>query len=382
MNKITLTFKKTLKSKTVVMLLLFGVSFVSIAQESVVGINTLAPDPSAALEVFSNSKGFLPPRLTTEQRDAMNSQPAGLIIYNSDLNCLQYWNGAKWIGQCSDSVSVVFVDCSTGIVSGEFVSGLVMTAENKLTVSVIVTEVGPWNAFSDVVNGISFSGNGTFNALGPQKITLTATGTPSEGGDFNFVIKMDTSVCTKVITFDTPLSAPDLTAERTGLNLPYTSSGSIKKGTVNGLSVSATFSDYTNIKINSGNYIQCGVNVATSGWWMGSAPFSSSMKIKFNRPVSNLKVFQNGFNKGESVSYVLKLYGIKVPGNIKLSTAYSQHCNNNFTVSGTIITNTSSFTTPYGALYNVGGVWFDEIVITHNGVGSGSVFDFYLGSAI
>ena len=39
-----------------------------LAQQSV-GVNTTNPDPSAALDVQSNSKGMLIPRLTTAQRN-------------------------------------------------------------------------------------------------------------------------------------------------------------------------------------------------------------------------------------------------------------------------------------------------------------------------
>jgi hypothetical protein len=44
------------------------------------GIGTTTPDPSAQLEVSSTSKGFLPPRMTTEQRDAIIDPADGLVI--------------------------------------------------------------------------------------------------------------------------------------------------------------------------------------------------------------------------------------------------------------------------------------------------------------
>lgn len=377
-----MNLEKTTRIKTVVVLLLFGINFSIFAQEGSTGINTLTPNAAAALEVFSTSKGFLPPRLTTIQRDSINPKPAGLMIYNIDLNCIQYWNETKWIGQCSNFAGGLFEDCSAGIVSGFFGKDVVMTAENTLTVSVIVTELGPWSAFSEVVNGISFSGSGIFNSEGKQNITLTATGTAIADGDFGFVLNMDTSVCTKVITFIAPPPGPDLTASRTGLRLAYTSDGSIIKGTVSGLPVSATFSSFANISAINYTGTECGVNVLPDVWRLGSKETPSSMTIKFNRSVSNLKVFQNAISNKESVSYVLKLNGVVVPGKIQLSTAYRQNCNNNFEVIGTKITNITFLVSgSIGALYNVGDTWFDEITIIHNGEGMGSTFGFYLGSA-
>jgi hypothetical protein len=63
-----------------------------------VGISTtsITPDASSILELRSNSAGFLPPRLTRTERDAIISPATGLIIYNSTTNRLNYYNGSEW----------------------------------------------------------------------------------------------------------------------------------------------------------------------------------------------------------------------------------------------------------------------------------------------
>ncbi|MFN3639609.1 MAG: hypothetical protein ACK4UK_01700, partial [Flavobacterium sp.] len=68
-----------------------------------VGIGTTAPDASAILELESENRGFLPPRLTTAQRDLISSPAAGLVIYNITVNCLQWWNGTGWYDACEGS---------------------------------------------------------------------------------------------------------------------------------------------------------------------------------------------------------------------------------------------------------------------------------------
>jgi len=55
-----------------------------------------ANNTSAALEVRSTTKGFLPPRMTTTQRDAIASPAAGLVIYNTTTNVLNFYNGSAW----------------------------------------------------------------------------------------------------------------------------------------------------------------------------------------------------------------------------------------------------------------------------------------------
>jgi len=60
-----------------------------------------APAPSAMLEVESQSKGFLPPRMTTQERDAIDSPVAGLVIFNSESNCMEYYRGGGvWYSMC------------------------------------------------------------------------------------------------------------------------------------------------------------------------------------------------------------------------------------------------------------------------------------------
>lgn len=61
-----------------------------------VGIGTTSPSSKAALDVVSTTKGFLPPRMTTTQRDAISSPDAGLIIYNTTSNKLNFYNGSAW----------------------------------------------------------------------------------------------------------------------------------------------------------------------------------------------------------------------------------------------------------------------------------------------
>jgi hypothetical protein len=60
------------------------------------GIGTATPDSKAALDVTSTTKGFLPPRMTTAERDAIVSPTAGLVLYNSTTNKLQVRTNTAW----------------------------------------------------------------------------------------------------------------------------------------------------------------------------------------------------------------------------------------------------------------------------------------------
>jgi hypothetical protein len=60
------------------------------------GFGTATPDAKAALDVTSTTQGFLPPRMTTAQRDAIVSPTAGLVLYNSTTNKLQVRTNTAW----------------------------------------------------------------------------------------------------------------------------------------------------------------------------------------------------------------------------------------------------------------------------------------------
>jgi hypothetical protein len=66
---------------------------VIIAAETSGAGNAGTPQARAALEINSTTKGMLTPRLNTSQRDAMgNSLNEGLLIYNTDTDCFEFWD--------------------------------------------------------------------------------------------------------------------------------------------------------------------------------------------------------------------------------------------------------------------------------------------------
>lgn len=53
-------------------------------------------DASAFVQINSTTKGFLPPRMTTAQRDAISSPASGLIIYNTTTGKLNVRGASAW----------------------------------------------------------------------------------------------------------------------------------------------------------------------------------------------------------------------------------------------------------------------------------------------
>ncbi|WP_419868772.1 hypothetical protein [Chryseobacterium sp. CT-SW4] len=80
------------------------------------------------------------------------------------------------------------LSCSGASVQGTFYSGVATTTANTITVPVTVSQAGPWTASTNTVNGISFSGSGTFAGTGTYNMVLYATGTPTSGGTNAYTI--------------------------------------------------------------------------------------------------------------------------------------------------------------------------------------------------
>ena len=62
-----------------------------------IGVSTANINPSAQLDVTSTTKGFLPPRMTTTQRNAIVSPASGLVIFNTTTNSLEYKSSTGWV---------------------------------------------------------------------------------------------------------------------------------------------------------------------------------------------------------------------------------------------------------------------------------------------
>lgn len=80
-----------------------------INENGAVGINATSINQSAVLEVSSNTKGFLPPRMTTTQKNAIGSPTPGLIVYDTTLQKLCVRVAAAWDSLTPFSTPAVFL---------------------------------------------------------------------------------------------------------------------------------------------------------------------------------------------------------------------------------------------------------------------------------
>ncbi len=116
MSGIILPLKNLLLRVGASMLLLL-VAITSIAQNAGsenVGIGTTKPDVSAILDLTSNSKGLLIPRMTLAQRGNIKSPANGLMVYQTDFFAgFYFFDGATWKGLYARSADGAVITSTT-----------------------------------------------------------------------------------------------------------------------------------------------------------------------------------------------------------------------------------------------------------------------------
>ncbi|GAA3621682.1 hypothetical protein GCM10022397_04290 [Flavivirga jejuensis] len=227
-----------------------------------VGIGTTTPDPSSILDITSTTQGFLPPRMTEIQRDAITSPAEGLFIYNTDSKCFQYYKGMVW-SDCLSGPQVNKLDCSSINVNGAYGTGLTLNSINTITIDVVVNSYDTYNISTNTVNGYSFSASGSFSSLGVNTITLIGSGTPLAIQTDTFTIDFigTTSTCNIDITVTGVLANC----------LEYFNTGSTTDGIYSidpdGTGGNAPYDCYCNMTSNGGGWTLVFNHNTAGGYW-------------------------------------------------------------------------------------------------------------------
>ena len=346
-----------------------------------VGIGTSSP--RGALDInkpITNNMGLVLPT-NANANNIINplggNVVPGTIIYDSTKDCVRLYKGTNvWSGCLSETASggpaagvVATLDCNNATHNGVLTNGI---SANGVSSTVPYTG-GNGGAYaaqsipSTGVTGLTATINAGNLAIGNGSLTYTITGTPAGTGNASFTITIGGKSCvlTRGVRSATPPD-PNLTASCTGFLLPYRSANGTASGTVDGLPVTATFANYSNVKDIDLNTTACNVNtVAPNTFFFYSVPnnlVAPTMAILFNREVSNLKVYLTTNGRARDYEFILKRAGVQVFPTFTMAAYPTFNCSSSwgFTTSTTIHTNAAANT---GLLLNLGNVWFDEVQV-------------------
>ena len=174
-------------------LILFFITGVFLAENALsqVGIGTTTPEGSAKLDVTSTTRGFLLPRLTNDERNAISAPIAGLEIWCRDCGTtgeMQVYNGFAWtnmIGgtalQSPYATGSVYCGASTIVVEVTSGGGRIWMDRN-LGASRVANDFYDASALGDLYQwGRRADGHQCRNPLSATIDTLALTNVPLHG---------------------------------------------------------------------------------------------------------------------------------------------------------------------------------------------------------
>jgi uncharacterized protein (TIGR02145 family) len=191
-----------------IMALLTGLSGHLSAQNTLGGS---AGDPSAVLDLQSNSQGVLLPRMTTAERSAIANPAAGLMVYNTSLGCVEMNAGSSsspnWLCMVKTAGKITGLDCQSVTVSGDIYEGV---ATDGLRFSIPYTGGnGGWyygqQLMSTGITGITASVSAGLALEGGGNLNGSIRGTPSGVGMASFALSIGGESCTLDLSVVVPV---------------------------------------------------------------------------------------------------------------------------------------------------------------------------------
>jgi hypothetical protein len=130
------------------------------------------------------------------------------VKFGNQTSC-KFFIDVTLSGTTSSTAVFAISSCGSPILSGPvYTAGTTVSNLNTVMFNVNITTRGLYSITSNTVNGISFAASGSYNGTGSNTIILTASGTPSIAGTFNYTINTGTSSCTFPITVVTGTPPP------------------------------------------------------------------------------------------------------------------------------------------------------------------------------
>ena len=174
---------------------LFILLLISIVSNAQVGIGTTTPEISSILDIQSTTKGFLLPRLTSAERDAISLPATGLLIYNTTTSLFNFYN-LGWnnfvtglVLPINGGTGIANSNLATLALPGAFATTITTTAVTDITLpktgTLFGTEVGSifsaqiQNSLTDEAGSgkLVFSESPTFTGISVAPTAAVGTNT-------------------------------------------------------------------------------------------------------------------------------------------------------------------------------------------------------------
>ena len=221
-----------MKIKQIITLTVLAIAF-SNSIFSQVGIGTTTPQASAELDVTSTNKGFLPPRMTQAQRDAIASPATGLIVWCTNCGTageLQVYNGTVWSASGSAASGLIIKRVAMNTLTAG-ANGLYTITDTDLPSNASLPILVSYEDVAGTVTTVNLSNR----AAGVFSVTLAATA--ANTGFLNYAYPSENVT---VVAGTTGATGPAGPAGANGSNGAAGAAATVAVGTVTALAAGAT----------------------------------------------------------------------------------------------------------------------------------------------
>lgn len=233
---------------------------------------------SAALEVNSNAKGFLPPRMTTNQRDAISSPADGLIIYNSTTGKLNIRENGDWSELSTTNRDQSISGNRNYAGNNAFSSSTTLGGTNVISGTTTISGVSTFNNSATFNNSTTLAGSNSIT--GPTTVSGVST--------FN-----NTTTFNNPTTFNSVIRVPNYTtANRNGIGSQTT--GMFVYNSSTNLMSYRDNNGWKELSSLSGNNAFTGNNTyAGTSTFNNSATFNNPTSLVGTTTISGTSTFNN-----------------------------------------------------------------------------------------
>ncbi|NTW31490.1 MAG: LamG domain-containing protein [Bacteroidetes bacterium] len=251
-----------------------------------------AADNSAMLDVSSTTspyQGTLITRLTTENRDLISSPATGLLIYNTDCNEFQYYNGVNWTSLLNASSVIASISIAANP-SGAICSGTSVTF-TATPVNGGTTPSYQWklNNVNVGTNSISYTNASLYNS-DKIKCVMTSNATCVSGSpatsneitmEINPTLPASVSIAATATTICSGISVT-LTATPTNGGTPS------YQWKLNGSNVGTNSNTYTSTTLANNDAITCTMTSNATPCLTGSPATSNTVTMTVTTLCNNI----------------------------------------------------------------------------------------------
>ena len=169
------------------------------------------PNASAILDISSTTKGFLPPRMTSSQMNAIATPATGLMVFCTDCSAktIYSYDGSSWNPALRSNSEGLSANCSLNGFNPSYTytksSGT--TSDSYVTLTVYNNSISSNNTFTFAASDITLSGipgltvgtptpsSATIAIGGSQLVSYPISGTPTATGTLTASFKKGYADC-------------------------------------------------------------------------------------------------------------------------------------------------------------------------------------------